>query len=239
MSNFVSLTIPCYNEGKFIFRAVKELEKVLDALPYKYEIILFDDKSSDNTAKNIGKIAAGDRKVRAFFHKKNQGRGQTVKDAVMEARGDIVGFLDIDLEIAAHYVPVMVAAIVEGYDVAIGDRISKITGRLLLRHLLSKVYQVMVKWLLRLEVNDTEAGCKFFKKAKILPTLQQTKNKHWFWDTEIIALAQYNGLRTKEIPVVFTTNPETKSTVDLIPDIFKYLGELRKFRKEMKKKGFL
>jgi glycosyltransferase involved in cell wall biosynthesis len=237
MRPFVSLTIPCYNEGSFIFKAVKELEQVMDESPYKYEIILFDDKSSDATARNIAEIAKKNSKVRAFFHARNQGRGQTVKDAIMKAGGEIVGFVDIDLEVAAHYVPVMVRAVESGFDVAIADRIAKIDGRVLIRHVLSKAYQVMVKRLLGVAVNDTEAGCKFFKRKSILPVLRETRDKHWFWDTEVMALAKFHGLRVKEIPVVFTTNPETKSTVRVFSDIVKYLKAIRKFRKRMKQKG--
>ena len=235
----VSLTIPCYNEGPFVFKAVKELDRVMAQSPWPYEIILFDDKSLDETAKNIARIAEENPKIRAFFHEENQGRGQTVKDAIAMAKGSIVGFVDIDLEVAAHYVPAMVNAIEEGYDVAVADRIGKLGFRSLQRHFLSKMYQTMVRKLLNIGVNDTEAGCKFFNKERIMPILSKTKNKHWFWDTEIMALAQYNGLRIKEISVVFSTNPETESTVKIFSDSVDYLKQIWRFRNEMKKEGFI
>lgn len=239
MKPVVSLTIPCYNEGKFIFKAVKELEKVLDSTKYSYEIILFDDKSKDNTAENIRKIAASDKKARAFFHKENQGRGQTVKDAIEESKGSIVGYIDIDLEIPAHYVPAMVKAIEEGYDVAIAERIDKLSLKHLHRHLLSKGYQAIVKTSLKITIKDTEAGCKFFNKKTMMHLIRKTENRHWFWDTEIMALAFYEGKRIKEIPVVFQKNPESKSTVKVFSDTKKYLKEVRHFRKRMKKEGKL
>ena len=239
MPRFVSLTIPCYNEGPFIFKAVKELENVMDSTKYDYEIILFDDKSKDGTAENIRKIASQDKKVKAFFHDKNQGRGQTVKDAIEKAKGSIMGFVDIDLEISADYVPAMVRAIEEGYDVAIAERIDKLSLRHLHRHLLSKGYQTMVKASLKIKTCDTEAGCKFFNKKTALSLIRKTENKHWFWDTEIMALAEYNGLKIKEIPVVFQKNPESKSTVKIFSDTGKYVKEIHGFRKRMKKEGLI
>lgn len=240
MVEFVSLTIPCYNEGKFIFKAVKRLQKAMDSTGYKYEIILFDDKSTDDTAGNIKKIAGNSRKVRAFFHKQNQGRGQTVKDAISKAGGSIVGFVDIDLEVNEKYIPLMLDAISkDGADIAIGVRETKFSWEKFHRWILSRGYNLFVRKMLGLPLKDTESGCKFFNKESISMVMGQTKNKHWFWDTEIMALAYYEGLEIAEIPVVFEKNIESGSTVKIFSDTFDYVKEVMSFRKRMKQEKLL
>ena len=239
MKGAASLTIPCYNEGKFIFKAVERLQKAMDKTGREYEIILFDDKSSDETAANIKKIAAENPKVEAFFHAKNQGRGQTVKDAIAKAKFGIVGFVDIDLEVSEEYIPSMLSAIDSGFDVSIGDRNTHLSWKNIHRLVLSRGYNWFTKVLLKINLNDTESGCKFFNKKRIAPVLSKTQNKHWFWDTEIMAFAFYHGMRIKEIPVDFKKNPETNSTVKIFSDTAKYLEEIFAFRARMKKEKMI
>lgn len=239
MKKSVSLTIPCYNEGGFIFKAVKRLQKVMRQTGRQYEIILFDDKSRDSTAENLRKIAAENSDVKAFFHKQNQGRGQTVKDAIAKAKFDIVGFVDIDLEVSEKHIPAMLRAIDQGFDLAIGNREPKLTRFNIHRYVLSRTYNGFARMILRIPLRDTESGCKFFNRKTIQPVLKLTENKHWFWDTEIMALAHYKGLKIKEIPVVFEKNPESQSTVKIVSDTVGYVKELMHFRKKMKKIGLI
>lgn len=239
MKQSVSLTIPCYNEGEFIFKAVKRLQKTMQGMNRQYEIILFDDKSTDNTAENLRKIAAENNDVKAFFHAKNQGRGQTVKDAIGKAKGAIVGFVDVDLEVSEKNIPKMVQAIDQGFEVSIGNREAKITPFNLHRYVMSRAYNGFARLILKIPLKDTESGCKFFNRKSIEPVLRQTENKHWFWDTEIMALAHYNGLKIKELQVRFEKNPESQSTVKIVSDTAGYVKELLRFRKKMKRLGLI
>ena len=232
----VSLAIPCYNEGGFIFESVKRMRKAVEGIPCNYEIILFDDKSTDSTAKNIGQIAGGHENIEAFFHATNMGRGRTVADAIGRARGKIVGFIDADLEVNEWCIPQMVSAIKSGSDVAIGWRKERIGARNLSRIACSKIYCALARRLLKVPLHDIGSGCKFFNREKILPILKQVKNTHWFWDTEVMALAHYNGLHIKEIPVAFKRNPASPSTVKPLSDAVHHINELLKFRKRMQQK---
>ena len=212
----------------------------MDSTSYKYEIILFDDKSPDDTAKNIKKIADKNKKVKAFFHEKNQGRGQTVKNAISKAKGKIVGFVDIDLEVNEKYIPLMLEAISKDEaDIAIGVRETKFSWAKFHRWVLSRGYNLFIKKMLDLPLKDTESGCKFFNKESIELVMDQTQNKHWFWDTEIMALSYYEGLEIAEIPVVFEKNLESGSTVKIVSDTVDYVKEVMAFRKRMKKEGIL
>ena len=88
--------------------------------------------------------------------------------------------------------------------------------------------------ILKLPVHDTEAGYKFFRRKKILPVLKQVKDKRWFWDTEIIALGYLNGLKIKEIKVLFKRRSDKTSTVNLFRDTLEYIWSLLVFRSQMR-----
>jgi len=103
------------------------------------------------------------------------------------------------------------------------------------RFLASKIYALSVKTLLKIPIEDTEAGYKFFRREKILPILKKIKDKHWFWDTEICARAYFAELKISQIPVLFERRSDKKSTVRLIPDTIDYLKNLIRLRIEIQK----
>lgn len=235
----VSITLACYNQADFLGKNVTKIEKALDGKKINYEIILFDDKSTDETAEAIKRMRAKDKKIKAFFHEQNTGRGKTTTDAIMQAKGEICGFIDTDLETPPEYIPHLIRAIEEGNDIAIGNRRYAINRHSIVRFFLSRGFHYLAKIMLRTKLKDTEAGFKFFKTRKIIPILKKVKSRRWFWDTELMVLAEKKGLRIKEITVPFIKNPDQKTTVNFARDIKDYLKELWRFRKSLKKKGLL
>lgn len=234
-----SLILPCYNESKHITSNVAEIINVLENSNYKFEIILIDDKSLDNTIDFIKKLAKKFNQIKYFFHQKNLGRGATVMDGIRRAKGDIVGFIDIDLEVAPQYIPYLVSIIKLGKaDIVVGRRFYPFILFPLnhvLRVLSSKIYSKLIKFTLNLPIEDTESGYKFFNRNKILPILPSVIDKHWFWDTEIIARSLIAKLKVKEVPVLFLRNRDKTSTVKLLPDTVKYLKALYLFKRNLKK----
>jgi len=168
--------------------------------------------------------------MRWIFHQKNTGRGSAVEDGLRIAQGNIIGFIDVDLEIHARYIPSMVVAIKEeGFDMASAYRIYKLSPRSLLRHLASISYRRLVKSLIKLPLKDTETGFKFFRKEKILPLLDKARDKQWFWDTEISYFTYTNNLKIKEIPCLFIRRKDKPSSVNILNDSIDYLRKLLSF----------
>ena len=231
----VSIIIACYNEENLLENNIKEIQKVMDSTIYSYELVFVDDKSKDKTRDVIIRITKDKSNMQYAFHRKNIGRGGTVSDGIRISRGKIVGFLDIDLEVDAVYIPSMVQAINRGYDVVTGFRFYRISlhPTSFTRHVLSVLYRRFMRVLLSVPIEDSETGYKFFNRKKILPLIEKTKNKGWFWDTEIMALAFYTGLRINEIPCLFIRKPQKKTEVRLIKDTIDYFIALWKFRLEM------
>ena len=240
-----SLILACYNESTTFEKSVREIISVLNNLKRNWEIIFVEDKSTDETKKSVEKLAreienaqlrqgyAG--QVRAIFHTKNEGRGKSVSDGIKAAKGIICGYLDVDLEVSASYIPLFVEEIEKGSDMVIGKRFYEGNFKSMIRFIASKFYSTLVKTILNIPIEDTEAGYKFFKSHKILPILSKVQDKHWFWDTEICTRAYWKGLKISQVPVLFVKRKDKKSTVKLIPDSWNYLIKLLKFKSEVPK----
>ena len=230
----VSLILACYNEAEIFKDSVDRIIHALNQTDYTWEIIFVDDKSQDNTKELIKKTLKKypRHNLSAYFHTINQGRGQTVIDGFKQSQGRIVGFIDIDLEVGEWYLPKFISAIEAGSDVVTAWRIYDFNLRSLIRWFGSKGYFCLQKKLLRLPLHDTEAGYKFFNKAKIMPILKKCQHQDWFFDTEVLARAFEAKLKIQEIPVAFVRRFDKTSTVRLIPDSFKYLINLFKFAYE-------
>lgn len=231
----LSIIIPCYNEEPHLRVSFEKILWVLKKMKVHYEIIFVEDKSQDNTKKVIEKIVHDfkNEDIKCIFHPINIGRGGSVNDGIVKAQGDVVGFLDIDLEISEVYIPIFYWKIKEGADLAVANRSYDFTFSKLIRFIASKGYSFVVKLFLKVPVKDTEAGYKFFKKEKILPVCEKVEDKKWFWDTEIIMRSYLAGLKIIEIPVIFVRNPTKKSTVKVVPDSIEYFKKLIKFKREM------
>ncbi len=228
----LTLVVPCYNEEPHLADSVAMLRRVLRRTRLRYELLFVDDCSPDDTRRVIREVCDGEGDARYIFHEKNKGRGGAFKTGFRAARGTVVGFLDIDLEVGAHYVPELAGRILEGEgDVAVGDRYY-ILGqtRAWVRHFLSQGYRRLCTLLLNHGVRDSETGCKFFHRERTRDVVLGSVSDGWFWDTEVVARSALAGLRIVEVPVLFVRRFDKVSTVRLIPDTLRYLKELAWFR---------
>lgn len=239
----LSIILACYNEGATFATSVLKIVKELKKTKSKWEIIFVEDKSVDSTAQTIKKLVwelKNSRRrqgfggqAKAIFHRRNLGRGKSVGDGIMAARGEICGYLDVDLEVSEKYIPLFVDEIEKGADMAVGKRFYEGGFKSLTRLLASKIYAFLVNNFLKVPISDTEAGYKFFRRSKILPVLARVADSHWFWDTEICARAYLAGLSISEVPVLFVRRSDKKSTVRLVPDSIDYLMKILRFRSQM------
>jgi glycosyltransferase involved in cell wall biosynthesis len=228
----LSLVVPCYNEGPHLAASVAAVVEVLETTPWSWEIVFVDDGSGDDTRTVIQRICATDARLRYVFHETNRGRGGAFKTGFARSQGRVVGFLDIDLEVHAHYIPRLMNEIERhGADVATGKRHYSLrqTGALH-RAALSFVYRRMCDLLLSLDIEDSETGYKFFKRATTAEAVLGSENDGWFWDTEVMARTRLANLRIHEVPVLFLRRSDKASTVRVWRDSWDYLRALHAFR---------
>jgi len=231
----LSLVIPCYNEAPHLRESVAALSEVLESTRYQYEIVFVDDGSQDDTRKLLQEICATAPHCRYILHERNRGRGGAFKTGFAATTGRVTGFLDIDLEVGAHYVPPLVALIERhGIDVATGYRHYLLRQTLALhRVVLSWVYRKLLDLVVGWGIRDSETGCKFFRRETCAGIVQGSQDDGWFWDTEVMARAVLADLRIREMPVLFLRRWDKQSTVRLAHDIRSYLAALHRFRAQV------
>jgi glycosyltransferase involved in cell wall biosynthesis len=232
----VSVVVACYNEEETLARSFAEIKETLEDLGRSFEIIFVDDVSRDRTREILAGIVAANPglDVRVLLHERNRGRGATVTDGFRAARGEIAGYLDVDLEVHCRYIPSLVRAIEKGADVATLRRIYAFQLGSVDRYLMSRGYSLLVRRLLDLPLRDTETGFKFFRRNAVLPILDQVKDPGWFWDTEFMTRAFRRGLRIVEVPGAYIRRADKTSTVRGVQDSFRYFGKLLAFRRELR-----
>jgi glycosyltransferase involved in cell wall biosynthesis len=231
----ITVVLACYNEEETLAESFQEIWKTLSDFNRAFEILFVDDVSRDRTREIIaGLVERHPEQVRAILHETNKGRGATVTDGFRAARGGIVGFLDVDLEVHSRYIPSLVRAIEEGADVATVRRIYALQLRALDRYFMSRGYSFLVRHLLGVSLRDTETGYKFFRRATLLPVLDEIADPGWFWDTEFMVRAARRGLAIREIPGAYVRRDDKTSTVHGIRDSIDYFGKLLRFRRALR-----
>jgi len=208
----VSIILPAYNEAKRIEKAVKVVKEYLKRSNYDYEIIIAEDGSTDGTDKIAERLAKSNSRIIHLHSNERLGRGKALTNAIRQAKGDIVAYLDVDLSTDMKHLKELIDAIARGYDVATGSRLMRgsKTERPFKRDLASRIYNLLVRLMLGSKLRDHQCGFKAFRKSSILPLLDKIKDNYWFWDTELLVLAQKFDLKVKEIPVKWKQSEDTK-----------------------------
>lgn len=229
---YLSLVLACYNEEQSLLQSFAEIRDTLLELHRPFEVLFVDDVSRDGTRRLLEQIVGEHRELdlKLILHDVNQGRGATVSDGFRAARGEITGYLDVDLEVHCRYIPSLLRAIEKGADVATVRRIYAFQARHLDRYVMSRGYSWLVRTLLKTKLFDTETGYKFFRREKLLPVLDATTDPGWFWDTEFMIHAERQGLKVQEIPGAYVRRSDKTSTLHGVRASIDYFVRLLRFR---------
>ena len=232
----LSLVLACYNEAEHLRASFAEIRDTLERAGWPFEVVFVDDMSRDGTPEILEEIVAAHPHLdlRVIRHDRNRGRGATVTDGFRAARGEVAGYLDVDLEVHCRYVPSLVRAIEKGADVATVRRIYAFQLRSLDRYFMSRGYSFLVRHLLGVPFRDTETGFKFFRRARVLPVLDQIRDGGWFWDTEFMVRAARRGLSVVEVPGAYIRREDKTSTVRGVRDSARYFLALLRFRRRLR-----
>ncbi len=232
----LSIVIACYMEERYLEDSIAQLTATLEELGRSYELIFIDDKSTDKTADIIKRLVDGHSHRRAIYHEKNVGRGGTVTEGFLLAKGRIVGFLDIDLEVHCRFLPSVLEAIEAGADGATAFRhyTTSWSPIALIRDAISGGYRWLSSRLFDTPFKDPETGFKFFVREKIIDVAKRTEDVGWFWDSEIMILSHQAGLVVVEVPCCFDRHAQAVSTVHIWRDVCAHLVAIWKFRKRQK-----
>ena len=215
MSSSVSLVLPVLNEERGLASSTLRLHDYLTANleGYDWRIVIADNGSTDSTPE-VGARLARELDRIDYLRIEQRGRGRALKRAWLESNADIRGFMDIDLSTELEAIPKLVQSIESGrYDVAIGSRLRKgavVSGRSLLREVTSRGYSLLFRSMFLTGFSDAQCGFKAVSRRAARDLLPLVRDNGWFFDTELLLLAEKNGYRIDEIPVRWADDPDSR-----------------------------
>lgn len=231
----VSLIIPAYNEEYRIIKTLEQASSYMDAVFTDYEIIIADDGSSDGTCKVVEPFLNQHIKLYKLMH---GGKGETVKQAMLQATGDYLFFLDADLPYSLDNIKIAVDIFRKddpGLVIGARDLFNEISSSPYpwYRSIMSNVFSFIVNMVLKLNIKDTQCGFKGFKRDiahQIFPFV--TINGFGF-DIELLFIARKHNIAITRIPVELIHSEGSKvfiikDTIKMICDIVKVKSNNRK-----------
>lgn len=202
----IHFVIPLYNKSTALIDNFWRIENFIKLhLTDKYEIILCDDGSTDDTLSQAKKLAHTNSRIRVLGYKKNRGRGFAIKFAGDTCQGDCLIYFDLDFPKTTDLAKLIeMIKHLKGNDIVIGSRFltdSK-TLRFPLRAFISKIYRCLVQLILpELKINDIDVGFKGFRTACFKEVNLHSKIDRWAWDLEFLTIARFKGMKIKEFPI--------------------------------------
>lgn len=217
----VSLIFPAYNEVAGLEKAIDTADAEVSKIAASYEIIVAEDGSSDGTDELARRLSEANRTVRHLHSDKRLGRGRALTRAFWESRGAILAYMDVDLSTGMSSLRPLIDSIREGWDICTGSRMMQgsLVKRSMTRKFSSLAYNQMIRILFDTGVHDHQCGFKAFNRRSLFAILGEVEDTHWFWDTEVLAVAIHRGYKIREIPITWVEDRGT--TVNLFKDSLK------------------
>ena len=212
------MVIPVYNEEADLEASVLRVRDQLARLPWSHRITIADNASTDGTAVLARRLAHAHDDVRVV-HLAEKGRGRALKKVWADSDADVLVYMDVDLSTDLNALLPLVAPLISGHsDLAIGSRLrhgSRVV-RGPKREVISRGYNLLVKGALRTRFSDAQCGFKAIRRDVAREVLPLVEDDAWFFDTELLVLAERAGLRIHEVPVDWVDDPDSR--VDIAAD---------------------
>jgi len=209
-----TIVIPAFNEGTRLGPTLEKVLSYVHAQKWDAEIIVVNDGSRDNTAAIVRSFAAKDPVLRLVENPGNRGKGYSVRNGMLNARGQVVLFSDADLSSPIEEAPKLFQALDAGADIAIGSRWLRAETQTqrqpLHRQLFGRIFNLMLRVTLGLKFKDTQCGFKAFKRPAVEKIFPLQKTERWGFDPEILFLARKFKFKVQEIPVAWGHSGETR-----------------------------
>lgn len=209
----IDIVLPVYNEEKILRSSVQTLRTFLHAnCPYDWRIIVADNASTDSTARVAESLATRYDEI-DYLYIPLKGRGRALRGVWLHSDADIVSYMDVDLSTDLSCFLPMVDAIAAGQaDVVCGSRYKKgaRVKRGLKREVLSRGYINLMKLFFRCDFTDAQCGFKAVSRRAVRALVPLIENQGWFFDAELLLLAERFGFRVAEVPVKWTDDPDSR-----------------------------
>ncbi len=209
----VDIVVPVYNEQDQLAEHVRRLaEYVAGHVPLQVRITIADNASTDDTWAIAEKLAAELSIVHAI-HLPGKGRGRALRTAWQASDAKVLAYMDLDLSTDLAALLPLVAPLLTGHsDLAIGNRLAA-SSRVVRgpkREILSRGYNILIRTALATRFSDAQCGFKAIRADRAALLLPHVQDNGWFFDTELLVLAEKAGLRIHEVPVDWVDDPDSR-----------------------------
>ena len=237
----LDVVIPVYNEAHVLAGSVERLRTYLleISFPYSWRIVVADNASTDRTLEVAQELTQRFPDV-TVVHLPQKGRGRALRKAWLESDADAMCYMDVDLSTdLSCLLPLAKAVLDEGYDVATGSRMTRGSQieRSWRREITSRGLIFLIKVAFLSKLSDTQCGFKAITRRAAHELLPRVENEEWFFDTELLLLAEKGGYRVKDVPVRWVEDPDSR--VNVLKTVLEDLrGLLRmRFRRIPRRRG--
>lgn len=215
MKTSVDIAIPVYNEEasleKNIEKLLSHIEKK-DLKRYETRLIIVNNASTDAT-NEIAKTLAHRHKNIEVINLPHKGRGRAIRACWLKSTADVLAYMDVDLSADLRFLKSLLNAVAyEGADIAIGSRLAKgakVSGRTALREIMSRGYNLLTRLLFCASFKDAQCGFKAISKPAFTRLEPLIQNQNWFFDSELLIVADKSGMRVAEIPIIWKDDPSS------------------------------
>jgi glycosyltransferase involved in cell wall biosynthesis len=224
--------IPAYNEGARIERTLERVMSCVEKQGWDAEVLVVDDGSTDSTPQIVERWMERHSRLNLIKNEGNRGKGYSVRNGLLQAAGEVVMFTDADLSAPMEEAELLLAALADGADVAIGsrwlDKARQTLHQPLYRRFFGRCFNWVTRTVMGLPFKDTQCGFKAFKRpaAQIIFRLQRIER--WGFDPEILFIARKLGYEVREVPV--TWGHDERSRMSYLKDGMKMLEEIAVIR---------
>jgi putative flippase GtrA len=215
-SRDVDIVVPVYNEEAALEQSIRRLHRFLsESFPFAWRIVIADNASTDATPA-IARSLRGKLRGIEYLRLERKGRGRALRAAWSRSEARVVAYMDVDLSTDLRALMPLVAPLLSGHsDVAIGSRLAH--GARVVRgpkrEIISRGYNRLLHATLRARFSDAQCGFKAVRREVLDPLLADVRDEGWFFDTELLVLAQRRGLRIHEVPVDWVDDPDSSVAV--------------------------
>jgi len=212
----VEIVVPVLDEAATLERSIRRLDAYLrDSFPFTARITIADNGSTDGTWQLATELASELRAVRAM-RLEERGRGRALKAVWSDSDAQVLAYMDVDLSTDLAALLPLVAPLLSGHsDLAIGTRLHRgahvVRGAK--RELISRSYNAILHVVLGARFSDAQCGFKAIRADRARELLPLVRDRAWFFDTELLVLAQRAGLRIHEVPVDWTDDPDSRVAI--------------------------
>ncbi len=212
----LDIAVPVYNEERTLDHSVRTLHAyVRNHVPFATRITIVDNASRDATRAIGAELAAALDGVR-FVHLTEKGRGRALRAAWMASDARVLAYMDVDLSTRLEALPALIMPIVIGSsDISVGSRLAPgaLVTRSAQRECISRGYNLLLRAVLHTRFRDAQCGFKAIRAEVAHSLLPAVRDEGWFFDTELLVLAQRAGLRISEVPVEWVEDIDSRVSI--------------------------